>query len=315
VGKSTLFNRILGRKKALVAGRAGVTRDLNFADTEELGRAFTLVDTGGFTTGGGDIEEEIRLQVRSAVEEADAIIFLMDGRSGLSTEDEEIASLLRKSEKPVFYAVNKIDSPAREAEVADFYRLGVENIYPVSAEHGLGVNELIDAVVESLPATEEAPLEEGRIRVAIVGRPNVGKSTLLNRLIGRKRAVVSTVPGTTLDATDTPFDRDDRRYLFIDTAGIRKKNRVAHRVEAYAVMEAIRSIERAHVVVLVLDATAGITAQDMKIAGIIEEKKRCALIAVNKWDILEKDAGTADVVKAAIRERMPFLAWAPVLFI
>ncbi|MFQ5441711.1 MAG: ribosome biogenesis GTPase Der [Thermodesulfobacteriota bacterium] len=317
VGKSTLFNRLLGRKKAIVADMAGLTRDLNFADTEELGRPFTLVDTGGFEPGTeDDLMAQVRLQAELAIEEADVIVFLMDGKIGLTPQEREIAGVLRKARKPVVYAVNKIDSGRRESELMDFYTLGVESIIALSAEHGRNINELVDAILNSLPeAAPEEPAEE-RTRVAIVGRPNVGKSSILNRLIGRKRAIVSGIAGTTRDAVDTPFDLPDgRKYLFIDTAGIRKKNRISLKVESYCVMDAIKTIERSDVAVLVLDGSAGLKGQDERIAGIIEEKKRCCVIAVNKWDLVEKETNTAAFIKEAIKKEIPFLNFAPVAFI
>ncbi len=317
VGKSTLFNRLLGRKKAIVADMPGLTRDLNFADTEELGRAFTIVDTGGFEPGTEDeLMGQVRLQTELAIEEADVIVFLMDAMSGLTPQEREIAGVLRKASKPVVYAVNKVDSGRRESALMDFYTLGVDNIIALSAEHGRNINELVDAVLSSLPeATPEEPRED-RVRVAIVGRPNVGKSSILNRLIGRKRALVSGVAGTTRDAVDTPFDlADGRKYLFVDTAGIRRKNRISLKVESYCVMDAIKTIERSDVAVLVLDGSTGLKVQDERIAGIIEEKKRCCVIAVNKWDLVEKETNTAAFIKDAIKKKIPFLSFAPVVFI
>ncbi|GMR04843.1 MAG: ribosome biogenesis GTPase Der [Thermodesulfobacteriota bacterium] len=317
VGKSTLFNRLLGRRKAIVADVAGLTRDLNFADTEDLGRAYTLVDTGGFEPVTEDLMmEQVKLQTRLAIEEADVIVFLMDAKTGLTPQEVEIAAELRKARKPVVYAVNKIDSPAGEVVLGDFYALGAERVIAISAEHGRNIFELVDAITAVLP--EATPEEEAgdRVRVAIVGRPNVGKSSMLNRLIGKKRALVSAVAGTTRDAVDTPFDMEGgNKYLFVDTAGIRKKNRVSLKVEAFSVMEAIRTIDRADVAVLVIDGSAGLMGQDERIAGIIEDKKRCCVIAVNKWDIVEKDTRTADYIKAALKKRLPFLAFAPVVFV
>ncbi len=316
VGKSTLFNRILGRKKAIVADEPGVTRDLNFADVEELGRAFTIVDTGGFESLAADvIQRQVREQATVAIEDSDAIVFLMDGRTGPTADDEELVAMLRKVGKPVVYAVNKVDSDRLCAGLGDFYALGLKEVLPVSAEHGRGVNELIDAVVAVLPEKKEEEAPQERVKVALVGRPNAGKSSLLNRLIGKPRAIVSEVAGTTRDSIDTPFDIGERKYLFIDTAGIRKKNRVSMVVETYCVMEAIKSIERCDVAVLVIDGKEGVKGQDEKIASIIEDRKRCCILAVNKWDIVEKDSRTIEYAEKTMRQSLPFLDYAPMVFI
>ncbi len=316
VGKSTLFNKLAGRKKAIVADEPGVTRDLNFAAVEELGRAFTLVDTGGFETAPDDtILKQVRDQARLAIEDAHLIILLMDGRTGPTPQDKDLVEMLRRTDKKVIYAVNKVDSARREAELAEFYSLGLKDPLPISAEQGRNLNELIDAIIALLPPAREEKEEEDRVKVAVVGRPNVGKSSLLNRLIGKQRSIVSDRAGTTRDAVDTPFDREGNRYLFIDTAGIRKKSRVSLTVESYCVIEALKSIDRCDCALLVLDAAAGVTGQDEKIAGIIEEKKKCCVIIVNKWDLVEKDTRTVDFVTDTIREKLPFIAYAPVLFI
>jgi len=316
VGKSTLFNRLVGRKRAIAADEPGVTRDLNYADCIELGRAFTLIDTGGFESRPESaLTEQVRDQARLAVEEADVIVFLMDGRAGPAAGDAELVSILRRSGKPVVWAANKMDRPGREAALVDFYSLGIEPLLAVSAEHGHGVDELIDAVLEALPrAAGEDDEDEERVRVAIVGRPNVGKSSLLNRLIGRKRAIVSDVAGTTRDPVDTPHERGEKKYLFIDTAGIRRKNRVSLTVEGFCVVEAIKSIARCDVAVLVLDADAGVHGQDERIAGLIEQRKRGCVVVVNKWDLVVKETRSMDRYVEAVRRKMPFISYAPVVF-
>ncbi len=315
VGKSTLFNKLIGRKKAIVVDEPGVTRDLNFAGMEEFGKAFTLVDTGGFESVTEDkIMIQVREQTRFAIEDSDVIVFLMDGRSGPTADDHELVRILRKTSKPVIYAVNKLDTERLDSQLADFYSIGVTAVLPVSAEHGRGLNELVDAILDGLPEYEAVEEEEERVRVAIVGRPNVGKSSLLNRITGAERSIVSDVAGTTRDPVDMPFDAGSRRYLFIDTAGIRKKNRVSLTVETYCVMEAIKSIERSDVVILVLDGKLGVQGQDEKIAGLIEDRKRCCVIIVNKWDLVEKDTHTVEHAKEAIHGKLPFLTYAPVLF-
>lgn len=315
VGKSTLFNRILGRKKAIVHDEPGVTRDLNFADMEEFGRPFTLVDTGGFETATKDeILQQVRDQARLAIEDADVIVFVMDSRTGPTGEDRELVQMIRKSGKSVVYVANKIDSEMLASSVAEFYSMGIKDVFGVSAEHGKGVNELIDAIMERLPEAQPVPEDPDRIKVAILGRPNAGKSSLLNRIIGRPRAIVSAVAGTTRDAVDTPYDTETGRYLFIDTAGIRKKSKISLTVETYSVMEAIRSIDKCDVAILVIDAKDGVKGQDEKIAGLIEDRKKCCILIVNKWDLLEKETGTADHVADALRAKLPFIAYAPVLF-
>ena len=315
VGKSTLFNRLIGRRRAAVADEPGVTRDLNYGDVEELGRAFTLVDTGGFEPASEDeILRQVREQATLAIEDSDVIVFLMDGRAGLTPQDREIAGMLRRAEKPVLYAVNKIDAPSLEAGAMEFYGLGASEVIPVSAEHGLGLADLMDAVIAHLPEAEDAPEHGERVKIALVGRPNVGKSSLLNRLIGKQRSIVSNIAGTTRDSVDTPFDLNGRGYLFIDTAGIRKKGKVSLRLENYCVMEAIRSIDRCDVAALVLDGGVGVQGQDERIAGLIEDRKKCCVIIVNKWDIVEKDTHTTKHATEAIRNKLPFLTYPPVLF-
>lgn len=316
VGKSTLFNRIIGSRKAVVANEPGVTRDLNYSDVEELGRVFTLVDTGGFEPVPEDaIFAQVREQAMLAIEEANLIVVLLDSKAGLVPQDRELVDMVRRSGKTALFAVNKVDSPRQEAFLGDFYSLGLEEIFPVSGEHGGGVAELLDAVVELLPRREEPTEAAERVGVAVVGRPNAGKSSILNRILGKRRSIVSETAGTTRDAVDTPFERCGKSYIFIDTAGIRKKNRISLRVESYCVMEAIRSIDRCDVAVLVIDASRGVSTQDEKIAGLIEDRAKGCVIAVNKWDLVEKDTGTAKLVEDKLRERLPFISYAPVVLV
>ncbi|MFQ5427580.1 MAG: ribosome biogenesis GTPase Der [Thermodesulfobacteriota bacterium] len=315
VGKSTLFNRILGRKKAITADLSGVTRDLNYADIEDAEQPFTLVDTGGFEVEPEGIMNDVRLQAQLAIEEADVILFLMDGKAGLGHGDREIAATLRKAGKPVIYVVNKIDSPSRDELLAEFYSLGVETIIGVSAEHGLNIPELVDALDAALPPSAPESHDIKRTALSIVGRPNVGKSSILNRLIGRPRSIVSDMAGTTRDSIDTPVRVNESDYLFIDTAGIRKKHKISLTVESYCVVEAIRSMERSDITLLVLDGKAGLKTQDERIAGIIEDRKKPCIIVVNKWDIVEKDTNTAKETEEGIRERLPFIYYAPVVFV
>ncbi len=316
VGKSTLFNRLLGRRKAVVVNEPGVTRDLNYADMEERGRTFTLVDTGGFEAVPVDaIQAQVKEQTRLAIEDADLIVLLMDGRSGLVPGDIELVGMLRKASRPVLYAVNKIDSKKREADLLDFYSLGVDELHAISAEGGRNLGDFMDAVIDRLPPEVPEEAARDRVKVAIVGRPNVGKSSILNRLIGKKRALVSPVAGTTRDPVDTPFERAGARYLFIDPAGIRKKKKVSLTVEAYCVMEAIKSIDRCDCAVLVIDASVGPGTQDEKIAGLIETRAKCCVIVVNKWDLVEKETQTMVRATEMIRGKLPFIAFAPVVFV
>jgi len=248
-----------------------------------------------------------------AIEEADAVIFIMDGGSGVTPADEEIASLLRRAEKPVFYVVNKIDNLKQEPKALDFYRLGVDMIYTISAQHGLGVGDLMDDVVKALPETEEEEEEGERIRVAVIGRPNVGKSSLVNALLGYERTIVDTTPGTTRDPIDTPFEVGGRKYTLIDTAGIRKKNRVSRRVENYSVVGVLKTLERCDVALLIVDAEQGVTEQDAKIAGLAYERGAAVVIVINKWDLLEKDNSTFGRYVSHVRENLKYLGFAPII--
>ena len=316
VGKSSLFNRLIGRRKAITKAEPGVTRDVNYADCEEKGRIFTLVDTGGFEPAAKEgILRQIKEQAILAMEEADVIILLMDARTGPTPSDRGLVEMLRKTEKKVIYAANKVDARSLMDLTAEFYSLGIDSILPVSAEHGLGTAELVDAVLDSLPEYEPVAEADEWVKVAIVGRPNAGKSSLLNRLLGRERAIVSEVPGTTRDSIDTPLERDGRKYLFIDTAGIRKKQRISRRLETYCVVAAIKSIERCDLSLLVIDGNEGVRTQDEKIGGLIEDRGKACIIVVNKWDLVEKDTDTMRVYTEAIRSKMPFLSFAPVVFV
>jgi len=283
VGKSTLFNRIIGKQKALVKNEPGVTRDLNYADVFEQGRAFTLIDTGGFEP---ESKETMLIKVREqallAVEEADIIIFLMDGREGFLSADRDIADVLRRADKKLIYAVNKIDTDKQEQGLADFYALGAEDLAFVSAEQGRGVYELLDKIINSIPKTS-AKEEGDRIKLAVTGRPNVGKSSLVNKLLGYERVMVSNTPGTTRDAIDTDFNYNKKHYLLIDTAGIRKKTRIARTLEKYSVVSTIKTIERCDIALLIIDANDGLTEQDEKIAGLAYERGKGCIIVVNKY--------------------------------
>ncbi len=314
VGKSTLFNRLVGRRRSIVHDVPGVTRDRLYGTVVFERWQATVVDTGGFEPRPtSDLVAGVRTQVLMAIDEADLVIFVVDGRAGLTPLDQEIAAVLRKSPRPVLLAVNKVDSAAQESLVAEYYRLGFSAILAVSAEHGRGVAELLEAARELAPAVPVVPAGEGT-RVAIIGRPNVGKSSLVNAVLGHARVLVHEQPGTTRDAVDTPVTFRGKSYLLIDTAGIRRKGRVSEVLEKLAVVMALKSLERSDVAVLVLDASEGVTAQDAHIAGYAGHAGRALVVAVNKWDLVPPGmVQKADVV-GQIYDRLPFLEYAPVCF-
>ena len=315
VGKSTLFNRILGSRIAIVDDVPGVTRDRNYADATYRGRKFRLVDTGGLEPSATEgMLALIRRQSELAIAEADLLILLMDGRAGLTPPDQEVVRLLRGTTKPLFVAVNKIDTPKSDPLVADFYQLGTDMLYPISAEHGIGVAELLDALYPLLPPVEEGEMRSETPRVAVVGRPNVGKSTLVNTVLGEDRVVVSDVPGTTRDTIDSLATYQGRQYLFTDTAGSRRRGKIDRGIEGYSVARSLRAIGRSDVAVLLLDAVEGVTEQDTKIAGLALRQGRACLLFVNKWDLREGDAQARQQTEQDLRRRFPFLPWAPVLF-
>lgn len=315
VGKSTLFNRILGQRKAIVEDIPGVTRDRNYAEVTRFDRPFMLVDTGGFEPVSEDrLLVQMREQSRLAVEEADVILFVLDGKEGLTPSDVEVASMLRRVDKPVLFVVNKIDGERQEAGLGEFYSLGVEILHPVSAEHGRGIDDVIDIVLSFLPPG--APAEEEEVtRLAVIGRPNVGKSSLVNRLLGYERVVANPVAGTTRDSVDTPFTYNRKRYLLIDTAGIRRKGKVSQKLEKFSVIQALKAMERAHIVLMVVDASEGITEQDLTVAGYASEQGRGVVLVINKWDAVEKSNATMGEYVRHVRDTFKFLAFAPILFV
>lgn len=316
-GKSTLFNRLTRTRRALVAPEPGVTRDRNIGVAERGGRRVLVVDTGGFESEEDrELPRAVRQQALVAAEAADAVVVVLDGRAGLNPLDRALLARLRRVRQPLFVAVNKIDTPGNEGLVADFYALGVDQLYPISAEHGGGVETLVADVLARLPAAAEAGAVEGEAptAVAIIGRPNVGKSSLLNRLVGYERAIVNAAPGTTRDALDTPVVHAGRDYLLVDTAGVRRRPRVQQHIERASVVRALRALERAEIGLLIVDAVEGMTDQDARIAGYAWERGRALLLAVNKWDVVagERDA---KAFAARIDERYPSLAVVPKLFI
>jgi GTP-binding protein len=316
VGKSTLFNHLIGKRKAIVEDIPGVTRDRLYDNTDWAGREFIIIDTGGLRFEEGDIfAREIKLQVEIAIEEADVIVFVLDAREGLSTEDEQVADLLRRSGKPVVLAANKVENFDRQLDYYEFYQLGLGDPIPISAMHGLNTNDLLDQVIAKFAPPKEYEEDDNAIKLAIVGRPNVGKSSLVNALLGEQRVIVSDIPGTTRDAIDTPFRYNNIDYILIDTAGIRRKSRIKEATEKYSVIRALKSIERADVVLTMLDATEGVSEQDQRIAGYVHEAGRANIIVVNKWDLVEKDGQTMNKFDKDIREDLKFLAYAPIMYI
>jgi GTP-binding protein len=315
VGKSTLFNRLVGRRQSLVRDVPGVTRDRLYGTVTFERWQATVVDTGGFepaTT--DDLMSAMRAQIMLAIEEADLIVFTVDGREGLTPVDTEIGGILRRSGRPVVVAVNKVDGAVQEAALGDVYRLGFKTVMPVSAEHGRGVAEMLEAVRDAAPVPVVEPGIDG-VRVAIVGRPNVGKSSLVNAVLGQPRVLVHSAPGTTRDSVDTPLIYRGHPYVLIDTAGIRRKGKVSEALEKLSVVMALKSLERCQVAVLVLDATEGVTAQDAHIAGYAHDAGRALVIAVNKWDLVPPGMVSRGDVTGQIHDRLPFLDYAPICFI
>jgi GTP-binding protein len=322
VGKSTLFNRLIRRRAALVEDVPGVTRDRHYADATWGDRTFTVIDTGGFVPGEKDLLlKEVREQAQLAVEECDVILFVTDGRAGLMAADDAVAQLLRKSGKPVLVAANKLDSPTgtMQALSAEFFRLGLGEVFSLSAEHGLGIEQLAEALLDKLPAkqegedAEELP-DDGSIRLAIIGRPNVGKSTLVNALLKEKRLVASDVPGTTRDPIDSTLTYKDKKVVLTDTAGIRRKRSIAHRIEKYSVMAALKVMDRSDVAVLLMDATEPAVDQDAKLAALAEEKGRALVIVVNKWDLIGTDQRRQEAYREALKYSLKFVGYAPIVF-
>ena len=314
VGKSTLFNRLTRSSAAIVDDRPGVTRDRHYGIVQWDDVSFTLVDTGGFLAQDSDsFAEKIRYQVDQAIAEADAVVLILDGKHGLSPFDHELIERLRPAVKPVFYAVNKIDGQEQEAQLYEFYQLGIANLYPVSAAHGYGVGDLLTDLVAQLPATQADDREQRPIRLAVVGRPNVGKSSLINRIMGQERLLVSDQPGTTRDAVDVAFRLDGQDYLFIDTAGIRRKGRVKQKVEKFSVMRALKSLARCDVALIVVDGDEGLTDQDLTVAGYAQERGCGCIILINKWDLVAPKDILPHRYIADVKARAGFLNFAPVL--
>ncbi len=317
VGKSTLFNALAGKRISIVQDTPGVTRDRIYADVTWLNTAFTLIDTGGIEPESQDIIlSRMREQAQIAIDTADVILFMVDVRQGLVDADSKVADMLRRSRKPVVLVVNKVDSFEKlMPDVYEFYNLGIGDPVPVSAASKLGIGDMLDEVVKHFPKESQDEMEDDRPRVAIVGKPNVGKSSLINRLVGEERVIVSDIAGTTRDAIDTEVIWQDREYVFIDTAGLRRKSKIKEELERFSIIRAVTAVERADVVVIVIDATEGVTEQDAKIAGIAHERGKGIIIAVNKWDAVEKDDKTVYKHTERIREILSFMPYAEILYI
>ncbi|MBT0552140.1 ribosome biogenesis GTPase Der [Riemerella anatipestifer] len=316
VGKSTLFNRLLERREAIVDSVAGVTRDRHYGKSEWNGVEFTVIDTGGYDVGTDDIfEEEIRHQVQLAVDEATSIIFMLNVEDGLTDTDQEIHELLRRSNKPIYIVVNKVDSAKEEVPATEFYQLGIEKYYTLSSATGSGTGDLLDAVVADFPTTEYKDPFDGLPRITIAGRPNVGKSTLTNALLDNKRNIVTDIAGTTRDSIETIYNKFGHEFVLVDTAGMRKKSKVSENLEFYSVMRSVRAIEHSDVVVIMVDATQGWESQDMNIFGIAQKNRKGIVILINKWDLVEKETNTMRDFENNIKKRIGQFSDVPILFI
>lgn len=315
VGKSTIFNRIVGERISIVEDVPGVTRDRIYSSAEWLTHDFNIIDTGGIDIGDEPFLEQIRSQAEIAIDEADVIIFIASGREGITSADEVVAKILYKSKKPVVLAINKIDNPEMRDQIYDFYSLGFGDPFPISGAHGIGLGDLLDEVAKHFPKSEDTEYDEDTIKFSFIGRPNVGKSSLVNAILGEERVIVSDIEGTTRDAIDSMYTFDDQKYVIIDTAGMRKKGKVYESTEKYSVLRALRAIERSDVVCVVLNGEEGIREQDKRIAGYAHEAGRAIVIVVNKWDAVEKDEKTMKKFEENIREHFLFLSYAPIVFL
>ncbi|WP_368555767.1 ribosome biogenesis GTPase Der [Enterococcus faecalis] len=315
VGKSTIFNRIAGERISIVEDTPGVTRDRIYTTGEWLGREFSIIDTGGIDLGDEPFMDQIKHQAEIAIDEADVIIFVASGREGITDADELVAKILYRSNKPVILAVNKVDNPEMRNDIYEFYALGLGDPFPVSGSHGLGIGDVLDEAVKHFPNTSEVE-DEDTIKFSLIGRPNVGKSSLINAILGEDRVIVSDIEGTTRDAIDTYFESEEgQKFLMIDTAGMRKRGKVYESTEKYSVMRAMRAIERSDIVLMVLNAEEGIREQDKRVAGYAHEAGRGIIIVVNKWDTVKKDTNTMRDFEAEIRDEFQYLDYAPIIFV
>jgi GTPase len=315
VGKSTIFNRIVGERVSIVEDIPGITRDRIYSSADWLTHEFNIIDTGGIDIGDEPFLEQIRAQAEIAIQESDVIIFLTNGREGVTAADEQVAKILYKTKKPVVLAINKIDNPDMRPMIYDFYSLGFGEPFPISGSHGLGLGDLLDEVAKNFPDEDEEIYPENVIKSSLIGRPNVGKSSLVNSFLGDERVIVSEIAGTTRDAIDTQYEYEDQPYVIIDTAGMRKKGKVYETTEKYSVLRALKAIERSDVVLVVINAEEGIQEQDKKIAGYAHEAGKAIIIVVNKWDAVEKDEKTMNKTTKLIRAHFLFLDYAPIIFV
>lgn len=316
VGKSTIFNKFAGKRISIVENTPGVTRDRIFAEVEWLDKYFTLVDTGGIEPDREDIIlSQMRNQAMLAMDMSHVILFIVDGKAGITAADKEIAQLLRKTKKPVILVVNKIDSQSQFDNIYDFYELGFGTPFAVSGANSMGFGDLLDEIVENFPAGLDTEYEEDIIRVAITGKPNAGKSSILNKILGEERVIVSPIAGTTRDAIDTYFEKNGQKFLLIDTAGLRRKSKIYETIEKYSVIRAMSAVDRADVVLIVIDALEGVTEQDTKVAGIAHDEGKGCIFVINKWDLIEKDNKTMSNYTKDIKEKFPFMMYAPIVFV
>ncbi|WP_352419931.1 ribosome biogenesis GTPase Der [Proteiniborus sp.] len=316
VGKSTLFNKIAGKRISIVEDMPGVTRDRIYAEGEWQNKYFTMIDTGGIEPASNDIiMSQMRRQAEIAIETGDVILLLVDGLEGITTTDREVADMLRKTNKEIILVVNKIDTPKTPDTVYEFYELGLGTPIIISAGQGLGLGDLLDEVVKHFPQDKDVEYNEDIIKVAVIGKPNVGKSSLINKILGEERVIVSDIAGTTRDAIDTYFTHGEDEYVFIDTAGLRKRKRINENIERYSVVRSLTAIERADVCIIVIDAAEGITEQDTKIAGYAHENGKAAIIAINKWDLIEKETNTYLKFEEDVKRVLSFMSYAPIIFI
>ena len=315
VGKSTIFNRLVGERISIVEDIPGVTRDRIYAEGEWLTTAFNVIDTGGIEIGDEPLLKQMRQQAEIAIDEADVIIFMVNGREGITAADDEVAKLLFKSNKPVVLAVNKIDNPEMREEIYEYYALGFGEPFPISGSHGLGLGDLLDEVVKHFPVDDNNQDEEDTIYFSLIGRPNVGKSSLVNTILNEERVIVSEIEGTTRDAIDTHFHREDQDFIIIDTAGMRKRGKVYEKTEKYSVLRALKAIERSDVVLVLIDAETGIREQDKNIAGYAHDAGRAIVIVVNKWDTVEVNEKSMKEFENKIRTQFQFLDYAPIVFL
>ncbi len=317
VGKSTFFNYLCGRRISIVEDTPGVTRDRIYAEAEWRNRKFTLIDTGGIEPYAEDkILQQMRRQAEVAVEMADVIVFMVDAKGGMTASDKEIATMLRKSRKPVILVANKVDRVGEPpAEMYEFYNLAIGDVMPVSSLHGLGMGDLLDEIFQYFPDEDKEEYDDDTIKVAVIGKPNSGKSSLINKMVGEERVIVSDIPGTTRDAIDTLVENGEDKYVFIDTAGIRRQSRITENIEKYSALRSWSAIERADVCVIMIDAQDGVTEQDTKIAGYAHEQGKASVVVVNKWDLVEKETGTLEEYRKTVQEKLGFMQYAPILFV